>query len=155
MKSAVTQSLKHALMISLGISAGGCEQGELNETQNETTEMQNEITLDPIPQEEIMCTGEDDGFSGPCSVDVYCTDTDESGSCPNASTRSASEVTGLSLGSGECNCSKFSGPYAPASSESELPCCYLVGIRWCAGRPIYAEGVTIRATAVHGERWFG
>ena len=148
MKSAVTQSLKHALMISLGFSAVGCEQGELNETQNE-------ITLDPIPQEEIMCTGEEGDFTGPCCVDVYCTDTDESGSCPDASARSASEVTGLDLGSGQCECSEVSGPYAPESSESELPCCYLAGIQWCSGRPIYAEGITVRATAVHGERWFG
>jgi hypothetical protein len=148
MKSAVTQSLKHALMISLGISTGGCEQGE-----------QNEVTLDPIPQEEMMCTGEEGDFTGeegdygPCCVDVYCTDTDESGSCPDASPQSAMEVLGL--GSGQCQCSEVSGPYAPASSESELPCCYLVGIQWCVGRPIYAEGITVRATAVHGERWFG
>ena len=136
-------------MLSLGVTVGGCEQDDLNERG------EGEVVLDPIPQEEIACTGEESELEGPCCVDVYCTETDGSGSCPDASARSADEVTGLSLGSGECACAAINGPYAPASPESDQPCCYLVGIQWCSGRPIYAAGITVRATAVHGLRWFG
>ena len=145
-------------MLSLGVSVGACSvDDEPQETQGGTPATQDPVIqdLDPVPQERVTCTGEDGDFTGPCCVDVYCTEPNTSGICPDATEQSAEDLTGLILGSGECQCDPVAGPYASPSSNSERSCCYLVGIQWCTGRPMYADGDTIRATAVTGARWFG
>ena len=142
MNSKLTQALKSALMLGVGVSINGCS-------------VDDETPLEPIPQDQIMCTGEETEFVGPCCVDVYCTETPQGGVCLAGEETNVDEVTRLFLGSGQCQCTEVFGPYAPPEGQEDTPCCYLVGVNSCSGRPMFAAGVTVRATALKGRRWFG
>ena len=142
MNSKLTQALKSALMLGVGVTINGCS------TDQETP-------LEPIPQDEIVCTGEETDFVGPCCVDVYCTETTQDGTCLAAAETTADDLTGDFLGSGRCQCTEVTGPYAAPEGQEGSPCCYLVGVNSCSGRPMFAAGVTVRATALKGTRWFG
>ena len=174
MNSKLPKTLKSALMLSLGLSVGGCtvEDDTSSQTADTGSSSDPDATVDgtvnvpdamvdattstalpPIPLQQVMCTGEETELEGPCCVDVYCMDTNEAGVCPESSDTNAGEVTGLSFGSGDCLCEDVTGPYAPRANEDELPCCYLVGVYWCSGRPMFAQGTIIRATPIKGKHW--
>ena len=160
MNSKITKGLKSTLMLSLGFSVGACNvDDEPQENQGGTTMTQDlgpvPQDLDPVPQEKVECTGAEDDFTGPCCVEVYCTEANASGICPDAAEQNASDLNSDISGSGQCECGSIAGPYASPTANNEQPCCYLVGVQWCAGRPMYADGDIIRATAVNGARWFG
>ena len=147
MNSKLTKALKSALMLGMGVTINGCSVDQ--ETPLDP------IPLEPIPQDEVACTGEETDFVGPCCVDVYCTETAQDGICLAAEETYAEEVTGLFLGSGQCQCAEVAGPYAAPEGQEGGPCCYLVGVNSCSGRPMFAAGATVRATALKGRRWFG
>ena len=110
--------------------------------------------LDPVPDGAYPECGPDDtgGFVGPCCVDVYCIDAAADGTCSPADAVTAETLTGLSLGSGDCQCTPVEGPYAPRP-EDGAACCYLVGIQACSGRPVVVHGQPVRARARWGRRW--
>ena len=89
-------------MLSLGLSVGACNvDDESQETQGGTTMTQE---LDPVPQEKVECTGEADDFTGPCCVEIYCTEANVSGICPDAAEQNASDLNSDITGSGQCQC---------------------------------------------------
>jgi hypothetical protein len=133
----------------VGLSINGCS------VDRETPSVDQETQLKPIPQDQVVCTGEETALQGPCCVDVYCTESAQDGICLTAEEANAEEVTGLFLGSGDCQCADVAGPYAAPEGQEGNPCCYLVGVSWCAGRPMFAAGGLVRATALKGKRWFG
>ena len=110
--------------------------------------------LDPVPDGAYPECGPDDtgGFVGPCCVDVYCIDAAADGTCSPADAVTAETLTGLSLGSGDCQCTPVEGPYAPRP-EDGAACCYLVGIQACSGRPVVVHGQPVRARARWGRPW--
>jgi hypothetical protein len=158
--STPAHDLRTALLLGLGLALTGClDKEEDDDAGDDTSTSPSDDTssptqtLDPLPDGDYPeCEGGDSGLAGPCCVDVYCLQPGADGTCRASSDVSAEELTGLGLGSGDCQCSPVEGPYAPRPTDAEA-CCYLVGVQWCTGRPIFVAGRTGRARAVTGRRW--
>ena len=135
-----------------GSDDGGGEEGGGEEGGGE--EGGDDGDLDEVPEADYpVCEGDDTGgFVGPCCVDVYCIDPSEGSDCPTTDEVTAQQITGKSLGSGECECEAPQGPYAPYGGTDKA-CCYTVGIQSCEGRPLYVDGGIRRASLRRGTAW--
>ena len=95
--------------------------------------------LQPTP--ELTCVGpvynDDFGYHGQCCYEVHCAAPDSNGVC---ATPGNAQLSDLPPGSGTCECSERSGPYANSDPAAAEACCYLVGSIGCDGRPLMIGG---------------
>ncbi len=109
--------------------------------------------LEEVPEGDYpICDGDTSMSTGQCCVDVYCTPAKSDGTCASTDETTAGDITGLSLGSGDCECDAPEGPYAPYDGK-DGDCCYLVGVQGCEGRPMIVQGHQRRAPLVRGRSW--
>lgn len=140
----------------VAISAGGllgCDDKEPEDdsgthTGGTTTDTREDIQASDYPQ----CDGETTTSSGPCCVDIYCTEAYGT-ECPDAADAEAGTVTGLSLGSGSCECAPVAGPYDVVGDPAATGCCYTVGVQGCEGRPLRVAGIARMATVAQRADW--
>lgn len=147
--------------------AAACGGGEGAETKTDAgadaatdavTDVIADVTADttalaPYPDQNLGCFGpiHDSGYYGQCCYKVTCGDQVD-GACPPVSEARA-YISGFPSGSGTCACGDpASGPYAPRSA-SEGPCCYVVGIISCDGRPLLVGGVPRLAPLIARADW--
>jgi hypothetical protein len=134
-------------------------------------------TLPAIPPPPVGGTPQDGGAAypqcygegnpmlfGPCCLRVFCIEPPAGQTaCKPANAVTSQDIGYPSLGSGTCMCSVpgrpvgFSGPYSPESAQqysvSQGPCCYLIGLHWCTGRPLLIDGQARVAELVSNTGW--
>lgn len=154
-----TLALRRAILLGLGLglASAGCSKDDEPDSDDTSSDADTDSVtqnLDAVPDGAYPECGPDDtgGFVGPCCVDVHCIDADTDGTCRPSDAVTAEELTGLSLGTGNCQCTPVEGPYAPRAEDSG-DCCYLVGIQGCSGRPVVVQGRPVRARARWGRPW--
>lgn len=150
-----------ALSVALLLALGACgDKPDDSSTTDDSTAADDSSTADDsasaddtstnglpqLPGTYPDCTGPDD-TGQECCVDAYAMSPDN-GSCPEASTVDASELSGQMLGSGACQCTPVEGPYAAPDGGSD--CYYTVGIQGCEGRPMVIAGHIRKAGLVRG-----
>jgi hypothetical protein len=106
-------------------------------------------TFPPVPVPDggfPYCTGLPSPEAGPCCQDVYCFAPDAGRACPAGLDLTNIEISDLThrfVGSGTCWCSR-SGPFDPTSAaqftDAGGPCCYVIGLQSCLGRPFIVDG---------------
>ena len=172
MSSSHARALRLALFLAAGLGTG-CGEKEVEDDTGNTTGGGGESGsgegggeegggeegggsgsgLEEVPEADYPVCDGDSGMSvGPCCVDVYCLDAEPDGSCLPTDELTAAEITGKSLGSGECECEAPAGPYAPYDGK-EGDCCYTVGVQGCEGRPLLVGGLRRTARLVRGRSW--
>jgi hypothetical protein len=105
-----------------------------------------------------QCYGEGSQSSGPCCLNVRCVEPPDGGTaCKAPSAIVPSDVGYVTFGSGSCLCQPITGLYtqatAQAYSPSQGPCCYLVPIQSCIGRPLILEGRDVTAPLAFSSGW--
>ncbi len=135
-------------------------------------------SLEPYPLDRVTCidTPNDLGlpYVGPqCCFEVRCYASPDGASCALAPSgngalgyRVAPPASDEPLsGPGPCGCATeghpaLEGPYAPnpaaagdAGSDPAAACCYVVGSRYCLGRPFVLNGLGRVAAAAHRDDW--
>ena len=152
--------IRKAIFLSIGaasVSMACAEKEESTDSNTTTDSAAVDINLPTIPAGDYPeCTEASSEFFGPCCVEVYCVDP-TNGECVAAEEANPQEITGVSLGSGNCLCDPVDGPYssegAEAYTDTTGACCYLVGIQGCEGRPMLVDNQHIKAPLIRGQRW--
>jgi hypothetical protein len=105
-----------------------------------------------------QCYGESSQLSGPCCLNVRCVEPPDGGTqCKMPNEIQPRDVGYVTFGSGSCLCQPISGPYTPETAQryspTQGPCCYLVPIQYCAGRPLILEGRGVVAPLTFDAGW--
>jgi hypothetical protein len=99
------------------------------------------------------------GLTGPCCLNVHCIEPpDARTTCPPASGVTPQNLGYGFLGSGRCQCGgSIEGPYSASSAQqysaTQGPCCYVIGVQGCTGRPFVVAGKPRLAPLVRGAAW--